>query len=85
MEMNKNKISDILITMNSDIKYQTLQTWNDEIVEMRSKLLVAKDRVEDGTDPDDSHVKTIEAKINQLVEAKEKILEDNEMVIDELA
>jgi len=47
MEMNNNKISDILLTMNSNIKYQTLQTWNDQIVTYRNKLLLAQDRLEE--------------------------------------
>lgn len=85
MEMSKAKISDILLTMNSDIKYQTLQTWNDDILEMRNKLLLAQDRLSAWIDSDDSHIKSIERNIEILVSRKQKILLDNWEVIDNVA
>jgi len=85
MEMSKNKISDILITINSDIKYQTLQTWNDDVVEMRNKLLLAQDRLDSGIDTDDNYIKTIQNNINILVARKQKVLEDSSEAIDAIA
>lgn len=84
MEMNKNKISDILITMNSGIKYQTLQTWNDDIVTLRNKLLLAQDRFTEWIDPDNSNIKTIEKGIDKLVKLKQDILIENEFAIADL-